>query len=273
MAIGEAAAVARGALQDSERGGLRGQVQKPAGIGSGYAAPGGGAIPLRVVSWALKPSPAGDAASPERDYRLIRISLSDGSALSLRMAYLAPLWPGDAMGVPGWELSAEAGEALQYAACCFHAERAALRLVARAEQCRAVLARKLAGRGYPGPCVAAALDYLDAADLVNDGRYARLWLACRATHGAQSPRALFQGLCRRGVPQDTVKAALQALLDPEIEGRLLRRFLQKIGRRSKKQSQTSTTLKRMLRFEGFSPALIARLLEEQGLRELCSQAP
>ncbi|MDR2500742.1 MAG: recombination regulator RecX [Treponema sp.] len=226
-----------------------------------------------MVSWVLKPFPIGDAASPERDYRLIRISLSDGSALFLRMAYLIPLWPGDAMRVPGWELSAEEGEALQYAARCFHAERAALRLVARAEQCRAVLARKLAVRGYPGPCVAAAIAYLDVVDLVNDGRYARLWLTYHVSHGARSPRALFQGLCRRGLPQDTIKAALQAVLDPELEGRLLRRFLQKTRRQSKKQSQTSATLKRTLRFEGFSPALIARLLEEERFQELCSQSP
>ncbi|MDR1618170.1 MAG: regulatory protein RecX, partial [Treponema sp.] len=78
---------------------------------------------------------------------LKRVELSDGSLFLLRACYLSGHFSGDCFA-GGDEISAAGEEALRFAAACFRAERAALRLVARAEQTVRGLSRKLERRGF-----------------------------------------------------------------------------------------------------------------------------
>ncbi|MDR2053506.1 MAG: regulatory protein RecX, partial [Treponema sp.] len=95
------------------------------------------------------------------DSSLMRIGLSDGSLFSFKTVYLPLEFPLDSRAVPGAEISAEEAASLRFAAGCYRAERAALALIARAEQTRLGLKGKLERKGIDAACVRAALNYLE----------------------------------------------------------------------------------------------------------------
>jgi regulatory protein len=164
-----------------------------------------------------------------RDVFLLRIGLSDGSLFSFKTVYLPPGFPVDSDTAVGAEVSADEALALRYAAGCYRAERAALALVARAEQTRLGLSRKLERKGMSSVHVRAALDYLEEIGLVSDERFAALWLEAKLRHvsperpGKLTPRKLFASLLGRAVPADIVRKTLA--LDSGTERDMLASYL------------------------------------------------
>ena len=194
-----------------------------------------------------------------------RIELSDGSFFSFKTCYVPPAFIDETLYSPGMaegrEISAAEEEALRFASACLRAEKTALRLIARAEQCRFGLARKLERRGYESACANAALSRLVELEFVDDRRFARLWLesALRLT---RSPRRLLASLCSRGIEQDDAQTALKAVLDAETEWSLLSRFTEKLKRLRKGADEAGIrSLKYLLKSEGFSGAAIQRYFE------------
>jgi regulatory protein len=206
------------------------------------------------------------------------VEFFDGSSAEINIAYLPPDFSG-AFLRPGAELGEEAGAAIFLAAACASAEKAALRLVMRAEQCFAGLKRKLARRKHREEAVAAVLERLAALNLVNDSRYAELWLKSRIRRGSKAPRTLKLALREKGIDRLTAEEALNAALaaettapgalagnaaPPGIAGAapeiaLIRRFLKKAAR---KAPERPGAIRQLLRFEGFSPAAIQSYFEE-----------
>jgi regulatory protein len=185
-----------------------------------------------------------------------RIELSDGSFFSFKTCYAPPVFLAE-----GREISADEEEGFRFASACLRAEKAALRLIARAEQnCRG-LARKLERRGHDSACACAALSRLVELELVDDSRFARLWLEA-ALRLARSPRRLLASLCGRGIDHDDAQAALKAVLDAETEWTLLVRFTEKLKRSRKGAGQDDPrSLKYLLKNEGFSGPAIERYFE------------
>jgi regulatory protein len=143
------------------------------------------------------------------------------------------------------------------------AEKAALRLIARAEQCGAGLARKLEKRGHDTACVNAVISRLTGLNLLDDSRFARLWLESRLRL-ARSPRRLLASLCVRGIDRDDAEAALKTVLDEETELAILARFVKKHARKSGGSKDASyRPLKHLLKGEGFSLSVIQRFLDEE----------
>jgi regulatory protein len=195
----------------------------------------------------------------------MRIALSDGREFSYRAAYLPLPCREEAFFTPGAELAAGDEEALRLAASCWRAERAALRLIARAEQTTAGLGRKLERRGYAPPCVQAVLRRLADLSLVSDTRYAALWLQSRLARGTASPAALLRGLRSRGIDQDLARGMVRAELSAEAESVLLKNYVEKkIRRRNLRRSSADPglVLKQKLKQEGFSSSAIRSFWEE-----------
>jgi regulatory protein len=107
------------------------------------------------------------------------------------------------------------------------AEQAALRLIARAEQCSRALASKLERKNHHPDVVCSIIGRLTELNLVNDRRYAELWLKSRISCGYKGPRALLALLQARGIDREDAEAALAASLTPDVEAALLRRCLTK----------------------------------------------
>jgi len=141
------------------------------------------------------------------------------------------------------------------------AEKAALRLIARAEQCSAGLTRKLEKRKFDAACVNAVISRLLELKLLDDSRFARLWLESHIRH-ARSPRRLLSALCGRGIDHDDAEAALKNVLDEDTETAMLSRFVKKHAKKSGGGGEDVTrSLKYLLRSEGFSSSAIQKFLE------------
>jgi len=155
-----------------------------------------------------------------------------------------------------------------FAAACLRAEKTALHLIARAEQNTCGLSRKLAKRGHEPACIQTVIARLCEANLVDDRRYARLWLGARINQRAASPRRLFAALCSRGIDHDDAEAALKETLDDETEQQLLERYVHKLQlRRKNSEDDSPAAARRSLRYtlksEGFSSAAIQCFFDNQ----------
>jgi regulatory protein len=199
----------------------------------------------QVVSIKISRSKAGPA--------LFRIGLSDGSLFSFNPSYLSPAMQEENFYVPGKELSAGEDLDLRFAANCFRAERAALRLIARAEQTLAGLSLKLEQRGHTADCVKAAVSYLEKLEIVSDRRFAERWLQSRLNRGAESPRRLLSSLCQRGIDLRIAREACKSVLNFERETLLLGRYIDK---RCPAADRKDRLFKQRLKQEGFSSAAL-----------------
>ena len=137
-------------------------------------------------------------------------------------------------------------------------EKAALQLIARAEQCVNGLHRKLKKRGFEKADIEAVIEQLCEAGLLDDRRFARLWLESRINSRRTSPWRLLVGLCNRGIDRDDAEAALREVLDEEAELRLLQRYAEKLQSQNKLQQ----SLHYRLKSEGFSSRAIRQLYED-----------
>jgi regulatory protein len=136
-------------------------------------------------------------------------------------------------------------------------EKAALRLIARAEQCTAGLTRKLETRGFDPVIVGEVIIRLCEQGLINDKRFAQLWLESRLRL-TRTPRRLLISLRGRGIDRRDAEEAIKTVFDEEAELALLTRFAEKHSKKAGK-----LPLKFILRNEGFSPQIIKRYFDEE----------
>jgi len=197
---------------------------------------------------------------------LFRIALSDGSLFSFRNCYLPPELQNthnfDPASAEGKEITAAEEAAFRGASACLRAEKAALRLIARAEQCTSGLARKLEKRGYERTCVNAVISRLSSLRLLDDSRYACLWLESRLRF-ARSPRRLLISLCAHGIDRGDAQAAMKKVLDEEAENSMIARFVKTYERKEGGGENAARSLKHLLKSEGFSQAAILRFLSKE----------
>lgn len=221
---------------------------------------------MQVVSFkAVTGCTEGDIKRQKADFSLIRIGLSDGSLFSFKTVYLPSDFPLDSRAAPGAKISAEEAASLRFAAGCYRAERAALVLIARAEQTRLGLKGKLERKGIDAACVRAALDYLEGLGIVSDKRFAELWLDSKLRHvgagrgGKLCPRKLLSSLLSRSIPADTALKALNSALDSWTERALLDSY---IAGTFPNLDRNDVSVRQRLREAGFSSAVIRAYWEE-----------
>jgi regulatory protein len=203
--------------------------------------------------------------SAEASDAAIKLMFDDGAALVIDESFLPPEFP-EVFLCSGARIDGEQRAALEHAALCRKAEKAALALIARAEQCRRGLKIKLEKKKLRSGAVEAVLDRLCDLGLVNDQRYAELWLKARIGKGNKGPRALFQLLAARGIDRETANTALAAALPPDAEAALLCRCLEKEESQQKKSlwgaRDPKTARRHFLKAQGFSADCINGYFEE-----------
>lgn len=86
-----------------------------------------------------------------------------------------------------------------------------LRLLTAQARTRAELARQLAKRGYPDDVSARVLDRLGDVGLVDDAKYAEQYVQSRRANAGKGKGALAAELRAKGVDDEVVAAALEAL--------------------------------------------------------------
>ena len=205
----------------------------------------------------------------ENNANLLKIGLSDGSSYTLKNFYLNYFRKipeqdensGD--GFPdmeeGRDITEQDEEAFRFASSCYKAEKAGMRLIARAEQTTSGLARKLEAKGHGHACVSAAVEWFIKSDLINDERFSESWIRSRLSRKSgkvSGPAKLSAALKNRGIRNDAIKNALGKILDEETEFTLLENFMKK------NKATGSWSLRSRLKYEGFSSTAINRYLEE-----------
>ena len=198
----------------------------------------------------------------EKESDLRRIEFSDGSLFSFRICYL----PKEAVSgeiEEGCEITSAQEEGFRFASACLRAEKSALLLIARAEQCTLGLSSKLKRKKHESSCINAVIERLTGLNLINDERYASLWIDSRLRL-SRSPRRLLTSLCGRGIDRDDAQSALNAALTEEAEYSMLLRYVKKYPLKARqKGDDEAKSLKYVLKSEGFSMQAISRFFNEE----------
>jgi len=144
-----------------------------------------------------------------------KATTAEGSLFVFRTSYLAP-----ACSVCGIaeipELSPEDEideELFSVLIEVMTAEYRAVYLLARAEQYRRGLERKLLNKKLTAAAVGIALDRLESEGLLSDQRYAETWMRQRIRRHPEGPRSLAAALAARGVAREASREALAVLFD------------------------------------------------------------
>jgi regulatory protein len=123
----------------------------------------------------------------------------------------------------------------------------ALRLLARMEKSRRGLSLVLIRAGFSRSVVETVLDDLERRGVLDDRRFARLWLSTQARARPRSLRLLRRDLLREGVASEIVEAGLR-----ELE------------RETPEPALAEAAARKKLRATGADPARLARLLAARG---------
>jgi len=103
------------------------------------------------------------------------------------------------------------------------ASQKALALLARCEQCRSGLERKLLQKGYSKLTVEGVLDALEERDFLSDRRFARAWLNSRRIGHYEGRSRLLSELAARGIDKEISKEAVDSFFEEFDEGEICRK--------------------------------------------------
>ena len=126
------------------------------------------------------------------------------------------------------------------------------------------LADKLRSRLVPDEIADRLLDRFEQVGLVDDEAFARAWVSDRHRIKGLAPRALAQELRRKGVDDETVRAAVDEVTDDDQESaarRLVRRKLRSLG--GVDQATATRRLAGMLARKGYPPGLCFRVVKDE----------
>ncbi len=154
----------------------------------------------------------------------------DGEALGKVSETLAARWH----LVVGLELNEEDLARLRAAAAADRARADGYRLLEQRARSHADVSSRLRARGHDEAAVAAAVDELTAAGLLDDADFARRYVADKRALNAWGTVRLRRGLLELGVDREVIEAAL-ATDDPGGEAQEVARALELLRRRGAPQ--------------------------------------
>ena len=138
------------------------------------------------------------------------------------------------------------------------ATQKALALLARCEQCRAGLARKLLAKGFSKDTVEGVLDALEERDFLSDRRFARAWLNSRRIGHYEGRSRLLSELAARGIDKEVSKEAVDSFFEEFDEEEICRKAAKKLVAQGKSGEKLMASMQRA----GFSWKMSANVLRE-----------
>lgn len=138
------------------------------------------------------------------------------------------------------------------------ATQKALALLARCEQCRAGLARKLLAKGFSKDTVEGVLDALEERDFLSDRRFARAWLNSRRIGHYEGRGRLLSELAARGIGKEVAKEAVDSFFDEFDEGEICRKAAKKLVAQGKSGEKLMASMQRA----GFSWRMSSNIIKE-----------
>ena len=159
---------------------------------------------------------------------MFKLTPEEGSAFFVRKEYL-PEGLFERIDV-GLEFDDEETDSLLDAGLTCAVELKAVGYLARAEQSRFGLTRKLIEKKYEKKYVEAALTYLEWRGYLSDLRYATAWLNTRKINHYEGRSRLSAELTARGIARDVAGKALDEFFTENDEDELCRKAYEKLSK-------------------------------------------
>ena len=159
---------------------------------------------------------------------MFKLTPEEGSAFFVRKEYL-PEGLFERINV-GLEFDDEETDSLLDAGLTCAVELKAVGYLARAEQSRFGLTRKLIEKKYDKKYVEAALTYLEWRGYLSDLRYATAWLNTRKINHYEGRSRLAAELAARGIARDVAGKALDEFFTENDEDELCRKAYEKLSK-------------------------------------------
>ena len=159
---------------------------------------------------------------------MFKLTPEEGSAFFVRKEYL-PEGLFERIDV-GLEFDDEETDSLLDAGLTCAVELKAVGYLARAEQSRFGLTRKLIEKKYDKKYVEAALTYLEWRGYLSDLRYATAWLNTRKINHYEGRSRLAAELAARGIARDVAGKALDEFFTENDEDELCRKAYEKLAK-------------------------------------------
>ena len=159
---------------------------------------------------------------------MFKLTPEEGSAFFVRKEYL-PEGLFERINV-GLEFDDEKTDSLLDAGLTCAVELKAVGYLARAEQSRFGLTRKLIEKKYDKKYVEAALTYLEWRGYLSDLRFATAWLNTRKINHYEGRSRLAAELAARGIARDVAGKALDEFFTENDEDELCRKAYEKLSK-------------------------------------------
>ena len=159
---------------------------------------------------------------------MFKLTPEEGSAFFVRKEYL-PEGLFERIDV-GLEFDDEETDSLLDAGLTCAVELKAVGYLARAEQSRFGLTRKLIEKKYDKKYVEAALTYLEGRGYLSDLRFATAWLNTRKINHFEGRSRLAAELAARGIARDVANKALDEFFTENDEDELCRKAYEKLSK-------------------------------------------
>ena len=159
---------------------------------------------------------------------MFKLTPEEGSAFFVRKEYL-PEGLFERIDV-GLEFDDEETDSLLDAGLTCAVELKAVGYLARAEQSRFGLTRKLIEKKYAKKYVEASLTYLEGRGYLSDLRYATAWLNTRKINHYEGRSRLSAELTARGIARDVANKALDEFFTENDEDELCRKAYEKLSK-------------------------------------------
>ena len=159
---------------------------------------------------------------------MFKLTPEEGSAFFVRKEYL-PEGLFERIDV-GLEFDDEETNSLLDAGLTCAVELKVVGYLARAEQSRFGLTRKLIDKKYDKKYVEAALTYLEGRGYLSDLRFATAWLNTRKINHFEGRSRLAAELAARGIARDVVGKALDEFFTENDEDELCRKAYEKLSK-------------------------------------------
>ena len=183
---------------------------------------------------------------------MFKIAPEEGSAFYIRKEYL-PEGLFERLDI-GAEFNDDETDSLLDAGLTCAVELKAVGYLARAEQSRFGLTRKLIEKKYDKKYVEAALSYLEGRGYLSDLRFATAWLNTRKINHYEGRSRLSAELAARGIARDVANKALEEFFLENDEEEICRKAYEKLS----KSKSGEKLMAAMLR-QGFTQKQIRNL--------------
>ena len=172
---------------------------------------------------------------------MFKVAPEEGSAFYIRKEYL-PEGLFERLDI-GAEFDDDETDSLLDAGLTCAVELKAVGYLARAEQSRFGLSRKLIEKKYDKNYVEAALTYLEERGYLSDLRYATAWLNTRKTNHYEGRSRLSAELAARGISRDVATAALDEFFSENDEDEICRKAYEKLAKTKSGEKLTSAMIR------------------------------